>query len=48
MGGIGVLLTFERKEADDDGPAASFTLELKVQPPGRDFSETLRAEAVFG
>lgn len=45
--GIGAVLTFEKKEADDDGPASSFTLEMRIQP-GREFSETARAEAVFG
>lgn len=47
LGGIGVVLTFDKKESDNEGPAASFTVEMRIHPPGRDHFDTAKAEIVF-
>lgn len=44
---MGAVLRFEKKEGDDEGPAVSFTLEMRLHVSLREGGETVRAEIVF-
>lgn len=45
--GLGVVMRFEKKEEDKEGPAVSFTLEMRTGAQLREGGETVRAEVVF-
>ena len=47
LGSVGAVLLFEKKEADDEGPAISFALEMRAQSANREGSDAIRAEIVF-
>lgn len=48
IAGIGAILLFEKKEADEEGPEISFVVEMRTHPSVREGSDVVRAEIAFG